>query len=65
MDKKGGEKEKSLLGMPRDSEWVLNAPFADKSLMRNYIALETSSKIMGYAPRVKFCEVFLVDNKKS
>lgn len=63
MDKKGGEKEKSLLGMPRDSEWVLNAPFADKSLMRNYIALETSSKIMGYAPRVKFCEVFLVDNK--
>lgn len=62
LDKKGNEKEESLLGMPKDSEWVFNAPFADKSLMRNYIALTTSSKIMGYASRVEFCEVFLVDN---
>ncbi|MGL5756411.1 MAG: CotH kinase family protein [Paraclostridium sp.] len=62
LNKKGNEQEESILGMPKDSEWVLNAPFADKSLMRNYIALNASKNIMGYAPRVKFCEVFLVDD---
>ena len=62
---KGKEKNISLLGMPKESEWVLNGPFLDKSLMRNYIALNTASKIMEYAPRVKFCEVIMVeDNEK-
>ena len=57
---KGEDKEVSLLGMPKESEWVLNGPFLDKSLMRNYIALNTASKIMEYAPRAKFCEVIMV-----
>ena len=59
---KGEDKDVSLLGMPKESEWVLNGPFLDKSLMRNYIALNTASKIMEYAPRVKFCEVIMVDD---
>lgn len=63
LNKKGNEKEESILGMPKDSEWILNAPFADKSLMRNYLALNTSNKIMGYASKVKFCEVFIVTDK--
>ena len=62
LNKKGKEKEESLLGMPKDASWVLNAPFADKSLMRNYITLNTSSHIMGYAPKVRFCEVFVLDD---
>ncbi len=62
LSKKGKEKEESILGMPKDSEWILNAPFADKSLMRNYVALNTANEIMGYAPKVKFCEVFIVDD---
>lgn len=59
---KGEEKESSLLGMPKESEWVLNGPFLDKSLMRNYIALNTAGKIMEYASRAKFCEVIIVDD---
>lgn len=59
---KGEDKDVSLLGMPKESEWVLNGPFLDKSLMRNYIALNTASKIMEYAPRVKFCEVIMVED---
>ena len=48
--------------MPSESEWVLNGPFLDKSLMRNYIALNTASKIMEYTPRAKFCEVIMVED---
>ncbi len=62
---KGKEKKESLLNMPKSSDWVLNGPFADKSLIRNYIALNTSSKIMEYAPRAKFCEVFVVDDNST
>ncbi|MBC6002691.1 CotH kinase family protein [Paraclostridium tenue] len=62
LNKKGKEKEESILGMPKDASWVLNAPFADKSLMRNYITLNASSHIMGYAPKVRFCEVFVLDD---
>lgn len=61
---KGDEKEAKLLGMPKESDWVLNGPFLDKSLMRNYIALNVSSKIMEYAPKVKFCEVIMVEDGK-
>lgn len=59
---KGKEKEERILGMEKNSDWVLNGPFADKSLMRNYIALKTSRNIMEYAPDVRFCEVFLIDD---
>lgn len=59
---KGNSKEESILGMPKNSEWVLNAPFSDKSLLRNYLAFNTASNIMEYAPRVEFCEVFLLDD---
>ena len=48
-----------VMGMPKNDDWVLNGPFLDKSLMRNYLAMNISSEIMGYAPRVRFCEVFL------
>lgn len=62
---KGKENEKKMLGMAKSSDWVLNGPFADKSLMRNYIALKTSRNIMEYAPDVRFCEVFLIDDNST
>lgn len=62
IDKKGKEKKEKLLGMDKDSEWVLNGPFVDKSLMRNYLSYTIANNIMGYASDVKFCEVFVVDD---
>ena len=62
INNKGKEDEKKVLGMKKNSDWVLNGPFADKSLMRNYIALKTGRNIMEYAPDAKFCEVFLIDD---
>ena len=48
-----------LLGMSPDNDWALHGPFLDKTLMRNYMWMNISAEIMGYAPNVRFCEVIL------
>lgn len=48
-----------LFGMGEDSEWVLNGPFLDRSLLRNYLMYNLSSQIMSWAPKCRFCELFL------
>ena len=48
-----------LLGMPKEADWVLNAPYADKSLMRNILTYQLSRDLGHYAPRTKLCEVVL------
>lgn len=47
--------------MAADQEWVLNGPFLDKTLMRNYIAMNIAGQIMDYAPNVRYCELFVDD----
>lgn len=51
-----------VMGMSQGDEWALYGPFLDKTLIRNYMWLNISSKIMGYAPNVRFCECY-IDNK--
>lgn len=48
-----------LLGMTAGDEWALHGPFLDKTLLRNYMWMNLSAEIMGYAPNVRFCEVIL------
>ena len=48
-----------LLGFPKDSDWVLYAPYPDKTLMRDVLAYELSNQIGRYAARAKFVEVFV------
>lgn len=51
----------SLLGMPADGDWVLYAPYtSDPSLMHNAWSYALSQRIGRYAPRTRYCEVFLV-----
>ena len=49
----------SLLGMPSESDWVLHGPYSDKSLMRNFMAYYLFNAMGFYAPRTRFCELFL------
>ena len=50
-----------LLGMPADGDWVLYAPYTfDRALLRNAFIYELSNRIGRYAPRTRFCEVFVV-----
>lgn len=54
------EKKQSLLGMPKDKDWALIANYADKTLMRNYIAYRLSATLGAYyAPRSEFAELYL------
>jgi len=55
----GTENEQEVAGMPAHDNWVLNGPFLDKTLMRNYLGMNISAEIMGYAPRVRFVELFV------
>jgi CotH kinase protein len=49
----------ALLGLPADDDWVLAAPYNDKSLMRNVLAFRTARSIGRYAPRSRFVELVL------
>ena len=52
----------SLLGFPRHSDWVLYAPYPDKTLMRDVLAYELSNRMGRYAPRTGYVEVFVTEN---
>lgn len=48
-----------VLGLPSENNWILHAPYDDKTLMRNAVAYRLSRDIGWYAPRTKFVELFL------
>jgi hypothetical protein len=59
VDSTGNNLNVSLLGMPRENDWVLHNPFSDKSLLRNVLACKLSNDIGRYASRTRLCELVL------
>jgi len=55
----GQEIEVPLMGMPAESDWILNAHYTDKTLMRNVLTYYLSNRMGRYASRTKFCELVL------
>lgn len=53
----GDDNEVKLLGMPKETDWTLNASYNDKSLMRDGLAYMFAGDIMEYAPRVRYTEL--------
>jgi hypothetical protein len=49
----------SILGLPRENDWVLYAPYSDKSLIRNALTYYLFGRFGHYSPRTRFCELFL------
>jgi len=58
-DAVGEDRDVALLGMPKESDWTLNATFNDKSLMRDGLAYMLAGSVMKYAPRVRYLELTL------
>lgn len=58
-DQSGDDMDVSLLGLPAESDWVLNGPYTDKSLMRNVVTYKWWGDLGHYSPRTRFVEVFL------
>ncbi|MEC7947366.1 MAG: CotH kinase family protein [Myxococcota bacterium] len=55
-----GDRNVPLLGMPKNADWVLYAPYYwDDALVRNPLACQLSRDIGRYASRTRFVEVFL------
>jgi hypothetical protein len=58
-DDTGKSRSESVLGFPADSDWVLYAPYPDKTLIRDVLAYELFNQMGRYASRTRFVEVFL------
>jgi hypothetical protein len=58
-DASGDNLNVSLLGMPKENDWILTSNYDDKSLMRNLIAFDWFRAMGHYATRARLCEVML------
>lgn len=63
LDENGKLDKKNVLGMGKDNEWILNVSFADKSLLRNYLAYTIAGELMSCTPDTHFCEVVWKDQE--
>ncbi len=55
---------RSLLGMPSESDWVLYAPYTDKTLMRNVLAYQISRELGNWAASCRYVELILNNQYK-
>ncbi|MCF8365995.1 MAG: CotH kinase family protein [Bacteroidales bacterium] len=58
-DYQGENLDVSILGMPEENDWVLYAPYGDKSMLRNVVSYWISRNMGEYCTRTVFCEVIL------
>ena len=49
----------SILGMPKENDWVLNSLAFDQTGMRDVLSYELSERLGQYAPRRVYCEVMI------
>lgn len=58
-DNAGENNNVSLLGMPVENDWILHGPYTDKSLIRNVLAFHLGNQQGRWAPRTRYCELFI------
>jgi subtilisin-like proprotein convertase family protein len=56
-DENGQELEVPLLGLPEEEDWILYAPYTDKSFLRDALTYYLGNALGGYAPRTAPCEL--------
>jgi subtilisin-like proprotein convertase family protein len=49
----------SLIDMPAESDWILNANYTDKTLLRNTLAYNFARKMGNYSSRARHCELVI------
>ena len=52
----------SILGMPKENDWVLNSLAYDQTGMRDFLSYELSEKLGQYSSRRVYCEVVINDS---
>jgi hypothetical protein len=51
----------ALLGMPEEADWVLNATYNDKTLMRDVLSYDLANRMGRYATRSRYVEMMIND----
>ncbi|MFN8281212.1 MAG: CotH kinase family protein [Saprospiraceae bacterium] len=59
IDSVGNDLNESLMGMPEEHDWILYAPYNDKTCLRNCLSYLISNRMGMYASRTKFCELYV------
>ena len=59
VDQEGENNNVELLGMPEENDWVLYAPWQDKTMIRNVLIYQLSNEMGRYASRTKYVELFI------
>lgn len=59
LDENGGNENVSLLGMPKEHDWVLLNPYTDKTFMRDLMTYDLGRALGWYASRAQFVELFV------
>lgn len=49
----------SILGMPKENDWVLYGPFNELTLMKNVLTFQLVRELGYYVSRTKYCELML------
>lgn len=49
----------SLLGMPSENDWILYAPYTDKTMIRDVLTYTLNASLGHYTPRCRYVELFL------
>lgn len=53
------ENNVSLLGYPKENDWILNAPYTDKTMIREFLTYNWARSMGQYATRTRFCELIV------
>lgn len=61
-NKDGEENPQALLGMPKETDWILFASYNEKSLMHNVFTMSLGRQLNMYASRTKYVELVLNGN---
>ncbi|MEI8114269.1 MAG: CotH kinase family protein [Bacteroidia bacterium] len=55
----GASLDVSLLGMPEENDWILYAPYTDKSMIRDVFSYTLDASFGRYSPRCRYVELVL------
>lgn len=55
----GSDTNVVIMGMPKESDWVLYGPFSEGTLSKNVLTYQLARELGYWAPRTKYCEMML------
>lgn len=58
-DELGNDMDVSVFGMPSESDWVLYAPYPDKTMIRNALTFHLHTQMGHYSSRTQYVELVL------